>query len=218
MCGRFAQVYDDSALKSEFQIENIQNKINKRFNLSPGMEINTILIENDVNTLKKQHWGIDNIRGKELDNSVFNTRYDTFLTNNFGRNFHNSRCIVPVTGFYEWNNKVPYFIKYSDDRILSLAGVYTFNKNRNEYSCSILTVSSMGLLSNIHERMPVILYGYDKFRWMDNHRYDQSSLENICLKRIENDELSITRVSDRVNSLLHDSPQCIVPVKEESLF
>ncbi|MBN2790792.1 MAG: SOS response-associated peptidase [Candidatus Delongbacteria bacterium] len=218
MCGRFAQIYDDSALKQEFQLEDIRENITNRFNISPGMEVNTIIGVSDKNSFVKQHWGINSIHGRELDNLVFNTRSDTFIKDRFGKHFHKTRCIIPVSGFFEWNNKQPYFVKSLKNDILSLAGVFILDRRTNEYSCSVMTVNSIGQLSNIHERMPLILSGYDKIKWLNNSRSDVSDLENICLKRIDTTELDIFRVTDRVNSLLHDSPQCIEKLNENSLL
>lgn len=212
MCGRFAQIYDDSALMLEFKIEDIQDRIYDKFNLSPGMEINTIVREEDRNSVLKHHWGIDSVHGHELQNLVFNTRSDTFLEKPFGKHFHQHRCIIPISGFYEWKNKLPYYVKFSNDKIISLAGVFEDN------SCSVITVDSTGPISNIHHRMPLMLFGDNKFKWLDNSSYDQSLIEQVILDCFDQSTLEIFRVSDHVNSLYHDSAQCIIPLQENSLF
>ncbi len=71
------------------------------------------------------------------------------------------RCLIPVTGFYEWRwvdekgkVKIPYYVSFKEQPILSLAGLYSRWKDRatNEYyySYTVLTTQANGLMEYIH--------------------------------------------------------------------
>lgn len=80
------------------------------------------------------------------------------------------RCLVPSTGFFEWRwlnggkQKYPYYIFLKDEKIFSLAGIYSTWKDKtseeemNTYS--VLTTEANELMEKIHnskKRMPVII-------------------------------------------------------------
>ena len=58
----------------------------------------------------------------------------------------------------------------ADDSIFAFAGIWDRWKNPERAiveTCSIITTSANALLSDIHDRMPVILKGEDHDRWLD---------------------------------------------------
>ena len=74
-----------------------------------------------------------------------------------------SRCIVPVTGYYEWRIEDGKKIKtlISIDGILPMAGFVAPD------TCVILTCAPSPSLSHIHHRMPVILDDDATEPWLD---------------------------------------------------
>lgn len=81
------------------------------------------------------------------------------------------RCLIPVTGFYEWRwvdekgkVKIPYFVSFKEQPIISVAGLYSRWKDRSNdeyyYSYTVLTTQANGLMEYVHnnkKRMPVII-------------------------------------------------------------
>jgi putative SOS response-associated peptidase YedK len=81
------------------------------------------------------------------------------------------RCLIPVTGFYEWRwvdqkgkVKIPYYVSFREQPILSVAGLYSRWKDRttNEYyySYTVLTTQANSLMEYVHnnkKRMPVFI-------------------------------------------------------------
>jgi putative SOS response-associated peptidase YedK len=81
------------------------------------------------------------------------------------------RCLVPMTGFYEWKwldskgkEKLPYYIYLKDQKIFSAAGLYsTWHDKANDttvHTYTILTTIANPLMTEIHnmkKRMPVIM-------------------------------------------------------------
>lgn len=96
----------------------------------------------------------------------------------FREAWQHNRCIIPVSGFYEWHQfagkKYPIFIQRRETEIFSLAGLISEWKNpKNENSiltCSILTTPANALMSIIHntkKRMPFILDEAAENIWME---------------------------------------------------
>jgi putative SOS response-associated peptidase YedK len=90
--------------------------------------------------------------------------------------YRRRRCIVPVDGFFEWKAikgqkaKQPYAIAMKDGAPFGIAGIW---ENWKEPASSewirtfaIITTDANELVSDIHDRMPVILSRYDYARWL----------------------------------------------------
>jgi putative SOS response-associated peptidase YedK len=79
------------------------------------------------------------------------------------------RCVLPIQGFYEWQNlpsetkkprKQAHYISRVDERPMTLAGLWTIWKQPDSSllrTCTIITTEANEKLSPIHHRMPVIL-------------------------------------------------------------
>ena len=74
-----------------------------------------------------------------------------------------SRCVVPMSGYYEWRvdngKKIKTLI--STDEVLPMAGFVTAD------ACVILTCGPAPSLAHIHHRMPAILDPGDIDAWLD---------------------------------------------------
>jgi putative SOS response-associated peptidase YedK len=93
---------------------------------------------------------------------------------------------VPADGFYEWkkdgNTKQPYCFEVNGGDLFALAGLWDRWKNpQGEVieSCTILTTTPNSLLSDIHDRMPVILRPDDYDLWLDPAFRDMASVSEM---------------------------------------
>jgi putative SOS response-associated peptidase YedK len=91
------------------------------------------------------------------------------------------RCLIPVTGFYEWNwvdekgkTKIPYYISVKDQPISSMAGVYLRWKDKSTkqdlFWYTVLTTRANPMMEQIHnskKRMPVIIPEAYKKDWLN---------------------------------------------------
>lgn len=89
------------------------------------------------------------------------------------------RCLVPLSGFYEWKKedsgvdgkKQPYYIYLKGDQPMIMAGLYDTWLDANGqrlYTYTILTTDSGKKLAWLHDRMPVILRDEESRRiWLD---------------------------------------------------
>ncbi len=70
---------------------------------------------------------------------------------------------------------------------------------------------SNSLISNIHDRMPVILKQEDEKIWLDKNIDDIKTLTNI-LKPFDSDKMQMYRVSNKVNNPKNDSKELLDPI------
>ena len=87
--------------------------------------------------------------------------------------FHAQRCLVPASGFYEWQTKgamnQPYKIALSNGALLAFAGLWekwTPENGEAVETFAIITTQATKLVSEIHDRMPVIIAPADHQRWL----------------------------------------------------
>ncbi|WP_298997477.1 SOS response-associated peptidase [uncultured Tenacibaculum sp.] len=109
------------------------------------------------------------------------------------------RCIVPVTGFFEpheyKSKKYPFHIKHQDNRVLSLAGLYTIIDDVVTFT--ILTKKASTLFTKVHNkknRQPVLLNEDFEQDWLKDNLTQNEIIELINLNYKE-EGLSVYTVS-----------------------
>lgn len=132
-------------------------------------------------------WTTSTEQAGELQNMTLNAVGATvFEKPSFRKNILSNRCLLPVSGFFEWrdfnNNKYPYYIQPSDAPGFLLACVYDqwIDKKTGEIrdTFSILTTpanSLMEMIHNVKKRMPLIL----DFASADNWLKPSATIEEI---------------------------------------
>lgn len=126
-----------------------------------------------------------------------NARSEGIETNKvYSKAFEERRCVIPVEGFYEWQEedgkKIPYMVHRKDGQPMSLAGVWDFTKLNGEsiYSFSIITGPPSALTEPLHDRTPIILD--DALGWL-------SEGGNAYFQHPDDRELKISRKNPLMN-------------------
>jgi putative SOS response-associated peptidase YedK len=124
------------------------------------------------------------------------------------------RCLIPADGFYEWKSegkqKLPFCFAMADDAVFAFAGLWARWRNplgQTVESCSILTTSANPLVQEVHDRMPVILVPEAYERWLDPGVTRVAELQPL-LKPYPAEAMRRYRVSQRVNQVKNDDPEC----------
>lgn len=135
----------------------------------------------------------------------------------FGELISRQRCIVPVSGFYEWKTegqrRRPFKIHLQNNAIMSVAGIWetwrpgTASERR---SFSILTTAANRFMREIHDRMPVILDDSALDDWLSPETHEQLELKEF-MKPCPDQWLSATEISTLVNSPKNNSPDILEP-------
>jgi putative SOS response-associated peptidase YedK len=103
------------------------------------------------------------------------------------------RCLIPVTGFYEWRwldeqgtVKIPYYITFRDQKVRSMAGLYSRWKDKESgeyyYSYTLLTTRANSILEYVHnnkKRMPVFIAPEDEKTWLNKDLTKEQVME-LC--------------------------------------
>src|SRR5439155_15824792 len=108
-----------------------------------------------------------------IGSRMINARSETVATKPAFRSaFKKRRCLVPATGFYEWEKvgakKLPHLFTVSDGRPFALAGLWeSWHRDGEELeSFTIVTTEANELLAKYHDRMPVIVHPNDYDLWL----------------------------------------------------
>jgi putative SOS response-associated peptidase YedK len=101
------------------------------------------------------------------------------------------RCLIPVTGFYEWytkgKQKFPFFIQSKKSPIFSIAGIWDEWTDRDTgevlRTYSLLTSEANPLLARIHntkKRMPVMLTPELEKAWLHDDLGEKDALALVA--------------------------------------
>jgi putative SOS response-associated peptidase YedK len=121
----------------------------------------------------------------------------------FRESFKRKRCLIPVSGYYEWQDtsggKEPYYFTARDGSpALTIAGLWDDWHDRASgetlKSCTMIITEPNEFAAEVHDRMPVLLAEKDFGPWL------RGSAGMELLKPAANDLLQRWPVSKRVNS------------------
>lgn len=118
----------------------------------------------------------------EIRKNTLNARIETVDEKPSFKNSINDRCLVIVTGYFEWHwsdakgkEKEKYIINSQEDEIFCLAGLYSNweNKATGEilHTYTIITTEADKTMQYVHnhkKRMPVMLKKIDEKKWLDD--------------------------------------------------
>ena len=113
-------------------------------------------------------WTRDDKSASEIRRKTFNARAETISEKPAFRNAAGSRrCLIPVTGFFEWQDvngkKIPWYISLKVQDIFSLAGLWDSWISPGGVTLktfTVITIEANSLMAEIHntkKRMPAIL-------------------------------------------------------------
>lgn len=224
MCGRFGLTTPAETIAKFFKIANLKS-IEPRWNIAPGQAVPVVLKDPSYPERMAQpcHWGLIPFWAKDtkIAYKLINARSETLSEKpSFRAAYRYRRCLLPVSGFYEWarvgkTKKQPYFFKPSDAALFAFAGLWEHwsGPNGEEIrSCSIITTEANSLMEPIHHRMPVILE-QDQFDfWLDPKHQRPADLQPL-LKPYPSEKMVYYAVSTYVNKAGNEGETCVAPLE-----
>ncbi len=227
MCGRYTLTAGHEALARAFLAEfaeELQSNWQPRYNISPGTGIVAVLEDRDRGGRRAEvlHWGLVPgwAKSPEIGYKLINARSETVREKPAYRDaFRYRRCLVPASGFYEWDRQTrprqPWYFHPADSDFMAMAGIWEhwLHPSGSEIlSVSILTTRANREVGKVHHRMPVIL-GKDHWdQWLDTGNVKGSSLEALMVPAGE-DLLQSRPVSTRVNKVDTDDASLLEEVR-----
>lgn len=222
MCGRYALWDGKRELDWLFDIK-VSEELQPRYNIAPSQDIPIVREEEPGRReLVFVRWGLIPAWAEDpakLKLSLFNARAEGVATKPMFRNaFKNRRCLIPASGFYEWqqqpHHKQPFFTKAKDGHPLALAGLWDQWERGDQRieSCTIITTDADSLLKPIHDRMPVIIPREHFSAWLDPENHDADFLEEFLVPA-PSQGLEAEAVATTVNNVRSQGPELVEPLK-----
>ncbi|WP_435266644.1 SOS response-associated peptidase [Shinella sp. BE166] len=220
MCGRFTQMLSWRELVALYRLnDNIKSRNTEaRYNIAPTQTVPFVRQdENSEQIVEDGRWWLVPHWAKEMPKAaMFNARIETVDTSPAFRDaFKTRRCLIPADGFYEWTKaddggKDPWLIQLPGGAPYAFAGLWAHNSKLDVTSCTIITAPSIAPISQIHNRMPVILDPGAFDAWL-SPTTPVENLKGMLLGRNIDAEVQMHRVSREVNrSTFEGRPEPIV--------
>ena len=216
MCGRFVLTATPEELQARFGYLDGED-FPPRYNIAPTQPIAVVRMLHGARRFALVRWGL--VPGWVKDPREFglmiNARSESAATNGaFKGALQYRRCLVPASGFYEWQKregkrKQPYLLRPRNGGIVAFAGLWETwmgaDGSEIDTAC-ILTTAANDTVAPIHNRMPVIVSPGDFDRWLES----QDGVADL-LHPAPDGLMEAIPVSDRVNAAANDDSGLIAP-------
>lgn len=216
MCGRFTLHLPAEVIAGIFGVE-LMKDLTPRFNIAPSQMSPVVCQAAGARRMSVMKWGLIPhwAKAPRHDFTMINARAETVDAKPaFRTPFHFRRCLVVADGFYEWRRdgkvKEPYHVALTEGGVMPFAGVWDQWKGEEGESVesfAIITCPANSLVSQLHERMPVII-GKDEYdAWLD----PGTPLDEVksLLRPFPAEGMTLWRVGSLVNSPKNDSQECL---------
>ena len=242
MCGRYALNISGDDLALEYNANNPNSSyLASNWNISPTTTIPFISESKNgsaTRDINLASWGLIPSWAKDSSRqaNAINARVESISEKpTFREAFKSRRCLVPVSGYYEWATelgqyrpKQPFFISNKESKTLAIAGIYEEwinpESNQSLTTAAIITRSAVGVVAPIHNRMPVILPSQLWDTWLNPDQLSKSEVEDY-LHMIDlpkpDEQLRFWPVTDEVNNARNSGPALAHPIalpESETLF
>lgn len=222
MCGRYTLIANAEAIRALFGVPAFDERlIVPRYNIAPTQPI--VVVRNGLRgrELLPMRWGLIPGFVKDPKDSplLIMARSDGIAEKpSFRHAFRRRRCLVPASGFYEWQSqsrgpKQPYAIRPDADELIAFAGLWETwcGADGSEIdTAAIVTVPCNEKLRVIHERMPAIIAPADFEIWLSSDTDMQDA--HALLAPAPDELLDFTPVSTRVNAVANDDAALLQPL------
>jgi putative SOS response-associated peptidase YedK len=197
MCGRYALHANPDVVALQFGLDALP-EFKGSYNVCPGTDVLVVRQRRKAALLR---WG--------AGNRLINARAETLTERPAFRNaFRQYRCLVPASGFYEWQavagKKQPWYVLPRQQRLFALGGIVLLWQGVR--SVAIVTTAANTLMAKIHDRMPVLVAQGSYDAWLGSG--DASAL----LAPAPDEAMQAHPVSLRVNAPANDDESLLQPI------
>jgi putative SOS response-associated peptidase YedK len=248
MCGRYAasRSPDDLAVEFEAVRADGQAALPADYNVAPTKDVHVVRWKKERDPeglptggghreLRIVRWGLVPSWAKDVSvgNRMLNARVESLTEKPaFKKAAATRRCLVPADGWYEWAKRLdtpgkqPYYITPEDGSVLAFAGLWeVWGRGEDRlYTCTIVTSPAVGALTEIHERMPLVLPPDRWMAWLDPALEDVEQLISPTPPEVV-EMLELRPVGTAVNNVANNGPELLsraeavsAPADQPALF
>jgi putative SOS response-associated peptidase YedK len=224
MCSRYTLISNVEAIRRLFELPPFDERlVVPRYNIAPTQPIVVVRADRRGRELVPVRWGFIPAWAKDpKDLSLLvNARAEGIGEKPAFRNaFRRRRCLIPASGFYEWQKrdrgaKQPFAVRPGEGQLIAFAGLWetwSGHDGAEIDTAAVITVPSNDFLRPLHDRMPALIAPDDFAAWLSEDT-DQETV--LALLRPAPDELlTCAPVSTRVNAAANDDPGVWEELKE----
>jgi putative SOS response-associated peptidase YedK len=226
MCGRFSlHLTNLGEVGARFAVAQAAVEgWQARYNIAPSQDA-PVVLERGVRRLELLEWGLIPHWTQDADGGrrPINARAESAATlPSFRDALRSRRCIVPATGYYEWQldpdgKKQPMWIAPEAGELLALAGLWQeWQSPQGELrrTFAILTTDAYGPPAGVHDRMPLQVPLARVDSWLSSASDGAALLAELVQPSAEIERLTVRAVSRLVNTPANDGPECLEPAPE----
>ena len=248
MCGRYAATRKPEDLVVEFEAVAAggQTALPADYNVAPTKDVHVVRWKKQRDAdgrptgeghreLRVVRWGLVPSWAKDVSvgSRLLNARVESLTEKPaFRKAAASRRCLVPADGWFEWAKRLdsptkqPYFGTPQDGSVLAFAGLYEVWGRGDDrlYTCTVVTTPAVGVLTEIHPRMPLLLSPDRWAAWLDPTREDVAELSAPTSTEVV-ESLELRPVSTRVNHVANNGPELLAredgvsePADQPALF
>ncbi|MDO4761237.1 MAG: SOS response-associated peptidase [Corynebacterium sp.] len=211
MCGRFVLFASDEEIMAVpgFPVVYAPHGLPKaRYNIAPTQIIPIIRTGDTPEeiVIEPARWGLIPGWKKDLSGApLFNARSETLTHKpSFSHAFRTNRCAIPMSGYYEWKDKQPYWISTGD--IVYAAGL--FDTGLNRLTATMVTTDAIPPLDSVHHRMPRFLEPDELRIWLGEDTQAATQLLHPTSHEMVS-TFTISPADPRVGNVKNDDPDLI---------
>jgi putative SOS response-associated peptidase YedK len=177
LCGRFTLDLTSDTLAQVFGIIKPGDFKFESYNIAPSQSVPVIHFDNQrEKELSMMHWGFIATWAKNVKDGPrpINARLETISENAFFKGaFQRRRCLIPASGFYEWDQKTtpkqPYYFYQKNEPLFAFAGIWNYfdEEAENILSFTLITKAAEASVTPVHNRMPFVLNKDDYPSWLN---------------------------------------------------
>jgi putative SOS response-associated peptidase YedK len=246
MCGRFTSLTPPDVLaqlfESDITSEIGESEFHPNFNVAPSTRIFAIAsTPRHGRVLGRLRWGLVPHWAKDpVGTGQINARSETISEKpTFRDSFRKRRCIIPMTGYYEWRTidvgeslgrgtgesrsaKRAVYVTRTDGKPMAVAGLWSIwtnpisgehGPNEQLRTCCVVTRDANSTLASVHDRMPVVLEKEDWSLWLgEDSNAAEAELQALLRSDPDDLDLGYVDVGTFVNNVRNNGPELIVPV------
>jgi putative SOS response-associated peptidase YedK len=199
MCGRFTNCLTPAELQRFFDLFRADD-FKPRYNIAPTQNVPVIRLDADGHRVANNlRWGLIPFwaESKAIGSKMINCRSETAPTKPaFKRAFKERRCIVPASGFFEWQEvpgqkqTQPYYLTLKSGNPAAFAGLWESWRDPEDEAerletFTILTTTATDVIGEVHDRMPITLDREVWPVWLDPNVNDVAALEKMLVPSMD---------------------------------
>jgi len=234
MCGRYAASNNPDDLEVEFEAILAEDAppVPADYNVAPTDPVYGVRTRRGTDEDQKPfrelsvlRWGLVPSWAKDakIGSRMFNARVESLADKPaFRKAFERRRALIPANGWYEWMvtgagpkgaGKQPYYMTSQDGSVLAFAGLWEIWGTKPDLllTCTVITIPSIGPLTEIHDRMPFVLPRERWDAWLDPSQHDPATLVEPTPAELV-DALELRPVGSEVGNVKNTGAELIARV------